>query len=733
MADKLQQFIDESDTSAEGELLDSSNESQEEKYSPQYRVLTEQRIPIAKTHGKLWKSRKEAALGKLRENNDIERWDEAIRYYRNDQSNRSMANENGEKLGVNLTTTGMETENIVFANVTSLVPAVYAKNPSVECTSEDPAHEEWSRAAKRLINTLFSRKTSYGINLKPKMRRAVVMATLTNYAFAAVSYTQKEESNEQTLKDIDDIGKELIDAKEISVIRELEGKLQALEAKVDFLNPPGPSVKIYSPKDVLIDPDATEWQEKKWLMYAEYLSTEYIHACYAQKNEKGELVSVYKPTHLLRNNTKNALGHDDDPVSFASIGDESKTYKDYGFADETSYNKALRTKVWYVWDKTTRRVYMYNDEDWSWPIWVWDDPYGLPDFFNMHILEFYTDPCEMYARGETTYYLDQQDAINAINNEVAKTREYISGKVIYNKSIIKDENAVDSFLKGTKDKRALGIEAPIDTDLSKLFSAFMPTSAAALNTVVFDKSRSLEAIDRVSSVTNVMRGVEYKTNTTNRAIESYESGTQTRLDEKIDMIEDFIGAIGADIMFLCVKFMPDEVVAELIGQEAGTVWATKKPSEVQLANLISIRVLGGSTLKPTSAMKKQQALQFGQILGQFSQQAPVAFFIALKVMQKAFDDVVIRSEDWELIKRSVQQQLEQGGTVVDKDNVDGMQSNQGADLIGQLEQMIDQLPDQLRTELGSAIAQGMPVREAVAKIGAILQTQQQTQPEGMMQ
>ena len=43
----------------------------------------------------------------------------------------------------------------------------------------------------------------------------------------------------------------------------------------------------------------------------------------------------------------------------------------------SQYDKACYTKVWYVWDKVTRRLEMYADNDWKWPIWVWDDPYQL--------------------------------------------------------------------------------------------------------------------------------------------------------------------------------------------------------------------------------------------------------------------------------------------------------------------------------------------------------------------
>ena len=96
------------------------------------------------------------------------------------------------------------------------------------------------------------------------------------------------------------------------------------------------------------------------------------------------------------------------------------------------------TKVVYVWDKVTRRVELYNCNDWCYPLWVWDDPYSLDQFFTVVPMEFHTDPITMYAKGEVTYYLDQQDDINVINNEWAKVRKFAAGKVVYDKNSLKD-------------------------------------------------------------------------------------------------------------------------------------------------------------------------------------------------------------------------------------------------------------------------------------------------------
>lgn len=718
----LNDFVAKTDDSADAE---NTKKAKEDTYVPQYKMVSDQGVPISKGHGKLWESRKKAAMGKLKDCGDVERWDTAIAYYRNDHSERrDNADAASDKPhGTSLATKGVETENIVFANASALLPAVYAKNPRVEMSCDNTAQETFTKTLEKLVNTIFARKTAPGVNLKPRARRAVLNTVLTNISYIEVGWTSKEESSEQTLQDIKKIGEQLKKAKRKD-LPQLEAQLIALEDKVDLLHSSGPWIKFRRPHDVLRDPDSVDLDDARWVMIADHLDTEFLKAVYGRKNDDGDYESVYKPTHVLKLDGAGAGGVDNEIASFSLFTfDAEKNGSSYGFDDEKAFKKAQRTKVWYIWDKATRRVYMYSDNDWSWPLWVWDDPYGFDNFFPIVPLEFYLDPCETYGRSETLMYLDQQDAINAINNEIAKVREYAMGKAIYNKNVITDEAMVENFLAGTTRRRALGVDVPPDVDLSKAFNPFVPQSAHVLNTVVFDKQRLLEAIDRVSSVTSVMRGVEYKTNTTNKAIDSYQSNTQTRLDEKIDAIEDFIGEIGWKIAQLCVAKMEPEMVAQLLGDEHAQVWADKPDLKMFIASY-NCAVVGGSALKPTSSTKKEQAVQIGQILGQFASATPVSILIALQVMQRAFDEVVIRDEDWQMLIQSVQQSLGMQGQPSEGAPAGG---GGGEDMLTKVEQIIDSMPPPAKKMLAQLLVKGSPIREAVGMVVQELQGAQ-TQP-----
>jgi len=361
MADE--QNIDDFVAKSDGENLLSGKKSKEE-FDPQYRMYAEERIPVSKGLGKIWSSRKDSSIGALETDGHIDRWNEAYRYFRNDHTER--AQRDGSDPGnesVRLTTKGMETENLVFANTSALVPAVYAKNPTVEVSAEAPELQKWASAHERLINAIFGKKHAPGINLKPTMKRSVLNATLANISYIELGYVVREQSSEQTLQELSKIGTEYSKTKDQTKLKELEAKMQALEEKVDLLRPSGPWAKFRKPMDVLFDPDVKTVSESPWMMIRDSLPTDFIKVVYGKKNEeKDEWDSIFQPTHVLKLGSSGK--NDDQLTTFKLFNTETSSYKDYGYKDQQSFQKGQRTNVWYVWDKSTRRVLLFNENDW---------------------------------------------------------------------------------------------------------------------------------------------------------------------------------------------------------------------------------------------------------------------------------------------------------------------------------------------------------------------------------
>jgi len=697
------------------------------KVQPVYQVVGDSKIPVSKTQGKVWKSRVDQAN---KHTEDVrEAWEESIRYFENDQlihrehSTHTSGNLLGNrKLNNNLT----ETENVVFANVTTMVPALYARNPTAEFTSNRESEKRLATILERLVNTLGSRKSAPGINLKPKAKRGVVTCLLTNRAWLKIGWTQKNESSEQALNDLTGLATSLQKAKDQKQIVEIEGKIMALEESIDILQPSGPFTKYKSPFSIMVDPNAKEidLSDANWVIEEDVLPTEFILAKYANKGKNpDEYKSIYQPTHVMKANLGSNEGIEDaDNMSIFGDNDEVQDAKAFGFNDQESFNKAKMTKVYHVWDKVTRRVLMYNSKDWTWPIWVWDDPLQLDCFFPYYALTFFESPKGPLTKGEVSYYLDQQDAINEITDEERRARRWARRNIFFNKNQMSQADA-DAVLAGD-DGTARGLDVAPDTKLAELITSIAPPSLQYKE--IFDKDSKYAAIDKISSVGTVMRGEQFKTNTNKAAVQANTGAANMRVDEKADQIEDWIGNVYWGIAQLCLQFMPVDQVVSIIGEEAQEVWENKSPQEIRM---LSQNVVGGSTKKPTSAAKKEEALELGQVLGQFVNAAPGPVLkVMMKVMQEAFDEITMREEDWEELITAVEEQSQQGQGGGQQQPQPG-QEDPGLSTASpeQIKEILAQLPPEAKQQVQSAIQSGVSPQEALE--AAISQQQQASQQQ----
>jgi hypothetical protein len=715
------QIPEEVDAAIDNSLGDDAprKRSSRRRKDPVYKVLGDSKIPVSKATGKVWKSRVSQVMKNTE--NVREAWSEAIRYYENDQLGHRQGQENAsgntignQKLNNNIT----ETENVIFANVTTMVPALYARNPEAEFTSNVEEKRELATILERLVNVLAGRKSAPGINLKPKAKRCVVTTLLTNRSWIKIGWTPKQESSEQALADLTKLSKDLEKAKDGKRIVEIEGQIQALEEGVAILHPSGPYAKVKSPFDVMVDPNAKEidLSDANWVIETDMLPTEFILARYARKSKGNEHKSIYQPTHVMKTTLDGDDGIQDHENYSIFSNDKEETHKSFGFTDQESFDKAKLTKVYFIWDRVTRRVLLFNSNDWTWPIWVWDDPLQLDTFFPYYPLTFFESPNGPLTKGEVSYYLDQQDAINEIADEKRRSRKWARRNIFYNTNVISQEDA-QAVLNGD-DGTARGISISPETRLSDVIASVPPPSIQFEK--MFDKEDSYRAIDRISSVSTVMRGEQFKTNTNQQAVNANVGASNMRVDEKSDQIEDWIGSILWGVAQLCLMNMDQETVVNLIGEQS-TGWENMTAQEV---SQLSHTVIGGSTKKPTSSAKKEEALEFGQVLGQFVNAAPGPVLkVMLQVMEKAFDEVTMREEDWEELITAIEQQ--QGG-----EQQQG-QGGGGADVSAaspeQLKEMLAQLPPEMKQQVQSAIQSGVPPQKALQSV--MQQQQQQPQEE----
>lgn len=686
-------------------------ESAPVKDQPVYKMVGDQRIPISKSAGKLWKARLDHA-NKL-EKDYVDLWKECLEYYENTASGLRNASDgnSSRSAGVRGThnNTFSEIENIVFSHISSIVPHIYSQNPTIEVTPTKTGNEDLARAFEELAKALMIRKGAPNIKIKQLIRKMIVVSILCKNSYAVVTWTPKEQSSEQAIKDLQRLSKEMQDAKTPQQIKDIEGKLTALENTIDFLSPAGPKVSMRLPWEVVIDPTTRDddGDDASWMMVADMIPWTYIKARFGTDSSMPK--SLYEPTHMLRSDSNN----DDDLImnNFQLIPDgEGADFRDFGFDDAQVYERSQYVKVWTVYDKVARRIYLYNDKDWTWPLWVWDDPYGLQGFFNVVTMSNYTSPIRTRGKGEIAYVLDQQDTINEANDAKSRARFSMLNNIVYNSNKLTGEQVATLFEPG----KQVGIGVALDSGetIDDHIKAFSPPIMGIPQ--LLDKTDSYNVVDRTLGTTDVMRGAQFKTNTTNDAVEAVTSIAQNRLDEKTDIVEDAVGNIMHKVLELCIQFMDQQTVIDLIGQEYGAAWKTMTPQE--FARDYSMHIVGGSTAKPTASYKQKQALDIGQVLGQYASSSPVTLLVILRIFERSFNEVVMTDDDWNMLISSIEAQLQPQGQQAAGDP-------QQAAATDPLEQALAQLPPEAQDAVKRAVQSGVPPEEALSRVTQALQQQ----------
>lgn len=697
-----------------------TSEKPQEDTGPIYKVMGDTKIPVSKRLGMLWQSRRDQGLS-ARSDAQL-RWDEAIRYYENDQVAHRGAkdNQSGNSVyGRRLNNEWTETENVVFSNASIMVPMLYGKNPTITLTTDVSTNEMLAKAVQKLINKLITMRTAPGLALKGKMRRTILNTLLTNSGWVKVNWIKKEDSSEQALSELETLTEELQNAKSPKQIKEVEGKLMALEERVSMLAPSGPTVSIRQPHHIVVDPTANEpdGTDAMWMMEWDYLPTDYINAVYS-RDEGKQKVSIYEPTHVMMAGEATSDGLEEQVNNFKLIPDDGELKPGaYGYRTEAQLKSASMTKVWWVWDKTTRRVFMFADNSWKWPIWVWDDPLQLPRFFPYFRLWFHEGTNAQNSKGEATYYLDQQDAINEINDEVRRGRQWAKRNVFFNKKLISQED-VEAVLKGP-DGTARGVSLPEDQKLDD--AIFSITPPALKFPELFNTDSKFVAINRITGINDAQRGAQFKTNTTNQAVQAYQSNSDIRVDERTDLIEDFIADVCWNVSMLCMMNWEQADVAKLIGQSAEG-WQRVSDSN-QFDTMLSLRVESGTIGKPNSKNMQQQAIQLAQVMGQFANAAPAVVVVMMKMFEKAFQgQVVISQEDWDAILKTMDQALNKAGSGQGDPAGGGGAAQEGRPpetdegLKQQVAQQIAALPAQAKQMLEEMVQQGVPPAEALKEV-----------------
>jgi hypothetical protein len=683
---------------------------------PPFQIYEGSRIAVGKGVGTMCKRKLDAAKVAYDAVNAVT--EEIFRYY-----NHHHGKVNNTPRGV--FKRGDATENVMFSNLNVMLPAVYSKNPDITCSTTDEGDEDFLQTLEALINALFKRKD--GLNAKPRIKKGAGMGLLTNFGIIKLGFTQKSDSREVAIAEMQRITDELGRAKKQQDVDRLYGELEALERNMEVLEPSGFCLSNVLPHRLIVDPHAEQQDglDGDWMAEEVYFSTSYLTARFTAPDGDDEEDDpdntnrklIYKPTHKARFVAGNGAGRDDGlglvMDSIDKTGNEPTSFTE---DERTAYINMYYTKCFFWWDKATRRLMLFHSGDWTWPIWVWDDPLGLTRFYPYFIISFAMSTGGTVSVGETAYMLDHQDEVNDMARQKSRIRRTIFDYFFYNSSKFKKDE-VEKFIRAirgetSRGKHAIGVDAG-EMAIKDVFESLAPPSAQYEK--LFDNSSTLASINRITNTSDALRGVQFKTNTTEDAVQSYMESLKLSVGAKVDVIEDVVADLALSVAEIAVQFMDEEQVAGIVGPYLAQFW--QQMTVDQFHADYDIELVAGSMEKPTSIFKKKEAIDVTTAVGQFASAAPGSTLtIMLKVLSKAFTEVVIKPEDWAALKAEIQANLQRGvstggggqpqpgGQQPPNGQAGGIQLDRNGG--GDIRQAALQLPDQVKQKVMQLKQQG---------------------------
>lgn len=632
------------------QVLDQMGYEDDDSYATDavaYLPVGEMSIPVPKSFGKMVKKYYDDGKEAIRI--DHQKWDRAFQLYRQCGDEGNINLDDGSSYPYHFENEA--DENIIRSNVRTIMRSTYMQNPHFELT--DVTTDELAESLEYIVTFMLNKRSYPGLNLKPKARRWVLHAQLTNFAVLRLDFQAREGSRQEAVDELHAIEAKMEKAKSQKELKECYAHLEALHERMPLANDKGLMISNVMPQNIIVDPNCTliDLSDADWLIEEFDMDRTFMRETYYQKDEDG----VYR----LRANPNATT----EVVEDSNTTDVKEKVVDTVINARTQEQQELLAKdtvrCAYFYDKRLRRCSLFNTEDWTHPLYVEDDTMLLSRFFRHFILAFGETVDGIVQPGEISYYVGQVNEVNKINRKAKSIRDTIFNTIVYDrgKSDAKEITKLVNHLRNPRQVRAFGIANNTEGKISDILEALVPPAFQFKE--MFDTTNLRQQIDRAASISEIERGQQFRTNTTNQQVNFYAENKEETTGVLRDAIEDCLDDLGWSICEMLVSKYSKEEIIEMVGPQKGAAFEQMTVQEFN--QRYRMQVASGSIEKPTSEYKKKEALNIAQAIGQVGQAAPGATLrIMLKLFQTAFSSLVVKKEDWAQLDQETQANLQKG-------------------------------------------------------------------------
>lgn len=279
-------------------------------------------------------------------------------------------------------TTGGNRYNILWSNVQTLLPAIYAKAPKAEAVRRNKDNDPAARCAAEILERALQYEIDHYPDFDEAMRNAVQDRLLPGRGVAWIRYEQRE----------------------IAVAEGAEPSQYEVKdcTAVDY---------VYW-EDFRCSP-ARVWGEVTWVARRVYMSRDEVKARFGEiLEERGKSAADVPLTHV--------------PIGLDQMKDQGATN-----GDTEAMKKA---EVWELWDRKTKAVY-WTAQGFDDLLDVREDPYGLDDFWPCPRPLFATQTSDtLVPVPDYALYQDQANELDMLTQRIGRLTQAVKVVGVYDAS-----------------------------------------------------------------------------------------------------------------------------------------------------------------------------------------------------------------------------------------------------------------------------------------------------------
>jgi len=493
--------------------------------------------------------------------------------------------------------------NLIYATLSNAVPRTYAKNPEIDVDpseSVEPARyevvEKFCKTLSIILNNQFSDRNA---GLKSHVKRTLRAAQAVAIGWVKVLYQKDMDEDPVIINRMKDIQENInvIDATieeidqqedplsedELSEQREfLRNQLLALAEKAEVVRQEGLIIDTPASEDITLSANIRE-------------------------------ICQYRRCHWM--SERIFMDEDDMKANFGFIPKKATKYYNREDADKkttgqqstaqesNTENKECEYLIHEVWDARGNRVYTLCEGYEGYM----RDPYS-PDtgerwypYFGLHFNDL---DGILFPLSDVEMLIELQDEYNETRTNFREHRQNSIPFFFGLKSALSESDATK--IQNPKPFDLILIDGEEGMTIDNYIKEFSPPR---IDPKVYDTQHIRVDWELISGQGDASRGVVAKPKTLGEA-EILERGQQSRSNERIDVIEDFVEEIANYAAQILLQEINQDQALKIAGP--GATWPELTRDEI--FDMVQISIRAGSTGKPDKVQEQERWLKFLPII-----------------------------------------------------------------------------------------------------------------------